>query len=75
MRNIAVAGVGNPEKSSEEGFVLNMASLNAEEATKIQGGIYPAHESIGDSKKYRYAGAIPKLTKSANESNSLPISL
>lgn len=75
IKKIAVAGVGKPEKSSDEGLVLNIANLSAEDTNKIQGGMYPTQVSSGESKKYKYAGAIPKLTKSARESNSLPISL
>jgi len=50
IRKSAVAGVGNPENESEDGLVLNIANLNADEATKIHGGINPTQVSIGDKR-------------------------
>ncbi len=68
------AGIGSPLKYPIVGLILNLANLNA----PIVGKRIKANEVKNDgaaSEWKRRAGATPKLTISANESNSTPNSL
>ena len=85
--NSALAGVGKPINESVcRVSILNLANRNAEKAAMINADVAmnhpqvnmsidrPSFDTAGNSKVYMIvAGATPKLTTSANESSSLPI--
>ena len=55
--------------------MLNLAKRIVPAITITAGTTLQCQESSGANKKYKYAGATPKLTTSANESICLPNSL
>ena len=52
---------------------MNLANLNTQQTEKTSAIAHPSFPYLFNSQKYTInAGAIPKLTKSVNESNSFP---
>jgi len=68
----AEGGEGSPRKYFDEGSKLNLAKRKVAPNKYIVAGRYLIQWSIGAIKVYRYAGAKPKLIRSAKESSSLP---
>ena len=75
IRKKELAGVGRPVKYLVSGLILKMANLKAPPIKTKKDGTYMVQCSNGLMNVYKYAGATPNETMSANESNSLPMSL